>query len=470
MNQRQIFTLYPSVLLLGPLFALELWAQGPGLSPHDQRKAIVQRAGMQVLEPPRIALDFTLADLEGRETTLSEMQGRWVLLTFFASWCGPCATEMPSLQKLFMRFKDQGFVVLGVSSENNQTSLRTFLRNKGATFPVLLDNHGQTSRMYQASSIPMSFLIDPQGQLVALARGARDWMRAQSSISQLLQLQAPDPNASSSYNTTNQPVDLPDEFIAPSASLSLAQVKARAQHPFKLEVVIEWAGHFQDYLLHPPELQLPEGVTIIGTAAHTSSRQGRAKITYELSLIAQKAGSYSLDPLELRYTPRQESQPLSQRIQGPTVTVHPATLLGFEPATFWLGLALTLALSLLYPIYGFVRARKTAQDSAKTPSSAQGLEQLNAHLAKARQARIRGELRDVAQEILRFYGLIDPSLSPSDIAPWAEKIRFGGHTPTQPELDGILRDAQRVMHRLHPPTSMSQEPDIKLKSSQGEPI
>jgi peroxiredoxin len=109
------------------------------------------------------AAPFTLNDLEGHPVTLADYQGKVVLLTFWATWCGPCKQEMPEIETAYERHKDRGFIVLAVNFGEREEAVRTFVRQKGLTFPVLLNRNGNVASRYGVVSLPISFFIDQHG-------------------------------------------------------------------------------------------------------------------------------------------------------------------------------------------------------------------------------------------------------------------------------------------------------------------
>ena len=110
--------------------------------------------------------NFTLADLEGHEWTLKSLRGKVVLVNFWATWCPPCRKEIPDLEALYKRFKGQGLVVLGISDEA-AAKVRPFVRNEKIKYPVLLDPGRKVNKLYSVAGIPMSFVYDRSGKLVA---------------------------------------------------------------------------------------------------------------------------------------------------------------------------------------------------------------------------------------------------------------------------------------------------------------
>jgi peroxiredoxin len=109
------------------------------------------------------APDFALRDLRGNEVRLSEYRGRTVLLTFWATWCGPCRLEMPAFEDRYQELKDDNFIVLGVNYDEPVEDVRTFRDEFGLSFPLLLDPGGNVQRLYRIRGYPSSIFVDPQG-------------------------------------------------------------------------------------------------------------------------------------------------------------------------------------------------------------------------------------------------------------------------------------------------------------------
>jgi peroxiredoxin len=111
-------------------------------------------------------LDFTLRDLDGKDWKFQDLRGKVVLVNFWATWCPPCRKEMPDLETLYQRLQSQGFVVLAISDEESAKVL-PFIRERGVTFPVLLDPGRKVHDMFAVEGIPKSFVYDREGKLVA---------------------------------------------------------------------------------------------------------------------------------------------------------------------------------------------------------------------------------------------------------------------------------------------------------------
>ncbi len=119
---------------------------------------------------------FRLRDLAGNLVDLSGLRGKVVLLNFWATWCGPCRIEMPSMEQLYRTLSRRDFEILAVSMDpQGATVTRPFQQEIGLTFPILHDPDMRIGIAYGARSLPMSVMIDRQGIVRQKIFGARDW-------------------------------------------------------------------------------------------------------------------------------------------------------------------------------------------------------------------------------------------------------------------------------------------------------
>jgi peroxiredoxin len=121
------------------------------------------------------AADFGAPRLGGGSFRLSEQRGKVVLLNFWATWCPPCLAEMPAMEQLWRQHKDEGLVVVAVSLDADPTTVPRFLRDRGLTFPVVLDPDMKVAGTYGVRALPASFVIDRRGRPAAFALGPRAW-------------------------------------------------------------------------------------------------------------------------------------------------------------------------------------------------------------------------------------------------------------------------------------------------------
>jgi peroxiredoxin len=109
------------------------------------------------------AADFRLATLDGDEIALSDFRGSVVLVNFWATWCGPCRSEMPAFQGAYEARAEDGLVVLAVNYQQKAEEVRPFVEELGLTFPVVLDPSLRVARLYQVRGLPSSMIVDPDG-------------------------------------------------------------------------------------------------------------------------------------------------------------------------------------------------------------------------------------------------------------------------------------------------------------------
>ena len=128
------------------------------------------------IQEGNLALEFTLPDQNNNKVSLSGLRGKVVLLNFWASWCGPCLSEMGSLEKLYQHFKGKPFEILAVSlDEEGWKAIGAFLKKTPVTFPILLDSDFKTSEQYGTYRLPETYLINPQGQIMEKIVGPQSW-------------------------------------------------------------------------------------------------------------------------------------------------------------------------------------------------------------------------------------------------------------------------------------------------------
>lgn len=120
------------------------------------------------LQKGKPAPPFSLNDLSNSMRTLKEFKGKVVLLNFWATWCTPCKKELPYFQQFYTKYKKDGFVVIGISTDSGASVAQVgpTVRRSGYSFPILLDTEGKVSGLYNPKQrMPFSALIDRKGQL-----------------------------------------------------------------------------------------------------------------------------------------------------------------------------------------------------------------------------------------------------------------------------------------------------------------
>ena len=165
-----------TVSLEQPSPAGDASASGDGAAAEGGLTGRMQDLGFQLPSRAVQAVDFDLADLAGESHSLQNYRGSVVFLNFWATWCGPCRTEMPDLQELHDELDDQAnFAMLAINLQEDAAQVRRFAGELELSFQILLDSSGETSAAYGARTLPMSYIIGKDGAILARIIGVREW-------------------------------------------------------------------------------------------------------------------------------------------------------------------------------------------------------------------------------------------------------------------------------------------------------
>jgi peroxiredoxin len=125
---------------------------------------------LQKVEIGMVAPDFSMPDITGKETKLSSLFGKYMLIDFWASWCHPCRAENPNVVKAYAKYKSKGFQIVGVSLDKDKTDWAKAISDDNLAWTQLSDLKGwdnSAARLYGIRSIPANFLLDPNGTIIA---------------------------------------------------------------------------------------------------------------------------------------------------------------------------------------------------------------------------------------------------------------------------------------------------------------
>ena len=123
----------------------------------------------------RDAPPLVLKNMDGEIWDLSEARGHWVFVHFWATWCGPCRREMPTIQAIFPEFDPQELEIVLVNTAETEDTVFGFLASVAPDITPLMDEDGLVTERWQPRGLPATFFVDPEGKLRYLALGGRPW-------------------------------------------------------------------------------------------------------------------------------------------------------------------------------------------------------------------------------------------------------------------------------------------------------
>ena len=155
--------------------ALSLF-DSPELIGHPLYKELVAyREAVMKTSVGQVVPDFSLPSMNGEEVAIRSFRGKYVLLDFWASWCGPCIGEMPNVHKAYNLLHDKGFEVISISTDRKESDWRKAMKEKQMEhFVNLRDTKGVLCEIFNRDAIPFILLLDPQGRIVAKELRGKD--------------------------------------------------------------------------------------------------------------------------------------------------------------------------------------------------------------------------------------------------------------------------------------------------------
>jgi len=123
----------------------------------------------------QMAPDLVLKDMDGEFFDLEKVRGKWTFVHFWATWCGPCRKEMPTIQKIMSRYEKTNLKIVIVNTSESEDTVFGFLGLIAPDVNSLMDESGAVTEIWQPRGLPATYFVDPQGKLRYLALGGRDW-------------------------------------------------------------------------------------------------------------------------------------------------------------------------------------------------------------------------------------------------------------------------------------------------------
>lgn len=125
--------------------------------------------------PTTQAPAFSLPDTEGKPLSSTSLQGKVLLINFWATWCAPCRGEMPALNTLQQELKDKGLTIVGINIDNDLSQVKQFVKETKTQFLILHDPEMKAHDAYKVTSYPTTFLIDRKGVIQKYWIGPQEW-------------------------------------------------------------------------------------------------------------------------------------------------------------------------------------------------------------------------------------------------------------------------------------------------------
>ena len=119
--------------------------------------------------------EATLLGFDGKAKQFSEYKGKPLIINVWASWCGPCRSEMGSLQRLARSYNGKEFNVIGISTDDDRHAAAAFIKRSGVSFDNFIDSKLLLENMLGANTIPLTILVDADGRVLKKVRGAYEW-------------------------------------------------------------------------------------------------------------------------------------------------------------------------------------------------------------------------------------------------------------------------------------------------------
>jgi cytochrome c biogenesis protein CcmG, thiol:disulfide interchange protein DsbE len=145
-----------------------LWLATPVTTQAEKPRGVLALDG-------RPAPTLRLADTDGNVTDLADLRGHWVMVHFWASWCGPCRREMPAISRMAKELVSERLRLVMVNTAETDDEVFAFLAIHAPDLTSLMDRDGQVTDRWQPRGLPASFFVDPEGRLRFQALGGRPW-------------------------------------------------------------------------------------------------------------------------------------------------------------------------------------------------------------------------------------------------------------------------------------------------------
>ena len=131
--------------------------------------------GVIKVPPAEDPVRINLKDMNGNNISLSDFKGKIVFLNFWTTWCPTCRIEMPSMEKLHQKLKNEDFAMVTINLQESASQVKAFFKEFKLTFTALLDSTGEVGASFGLRAIPTTYILDKTGRIIGLVSGPREW-------------------------------------------------------------------------------------------------------------------------------------------------------------------------------------------------------------------------------------------------------------------------------------------------------
>ncbi len=165
-----------SIAMWGKLIFLIAILVALNLPANAEESGLFSKIGAIPIKDYKKTPKLCLEDLNGEKVQLAALKGKIIFLNFWATWCGPCIEEMPSMEALYQQYKKTDFLFLTISIHcGGREPVRRFIERHRYRIPILLDPAGKTLEVFEISRIPATLIIDRNGRIIGRVIGPRNW-------------------------------------------------------------------------------------------------------------------------------------------------------------------------------------------------------------------------------------------------------------------------------------------------------
>jgi thiol-disulfide isomerase/thioredoxin len=377
--------------------------------------------------------DFTLPVIgkSGGQESLSSHKGKWIWLTFWATWCGPCRMEMPSLEYLHGALQGENIAFLGVAiDQGSPATVARFLKQYEITFDNFHDQNGRAASLYRASAVPTIYLISPDWKLVGIFRGGRSWQspKVVETVKELINHQTmPDLGPDSGQTGA---VELPNNLAPPQMSITLPEGEILVGSDKMMRVEVIWPGQSSDYLIKAPKITLPDSVERGVLSSSSESDDGSTHLYYSLPIKFLAEGTFRMGPIELTFQDRmQGGRELTTKVEGGELVVIKSYLYYYLAGSGLLFLLVSGAV-------GWIFQRNRSGQADGGARSGDRERELQQQLKEFQRLKVDGKTKEYSVKLLQLVSQL-PRLDQKEqqrLASMEEQVKYAGKSLSSDQL------------------------------------